>query len=140
MKQLLAVLLCIMVLGCAIGINLNTPENTVKSWVRAFNDRDVKGMYLTFSEEYITENGGEKEVKATIKALLANAKEKNIKYLLKGVGIITPAQDISRAGNVYLARIDMEYTEQGEKKAEEILLNFKIVKEDGKYKILDYWD
>ncbi len=140
MKRLLTVLLCVMFLGCAIGINLNTPENTVQSWVRTFNDRDVKGMYLIFSEEYIIENGGEEEVKASIKTLFANAKEENLKYNLKGVGVITPSQDISMAGDVYLARIDMEYVEDGEKKVEEILLNFKIAKENGKYKIVNYWD
>jgi hypothetical protein len=140
MKQLLAVLLCVIFLGCAIGINLTTPENTVKSWVRAFNDRDVKGIYLTFSEEYITENGGEEEVKASIKTLLENAKKESIKFKLKGVGVITPSQDVSKAGDIYLARIDMEYVQDGEKKVEEVFLNFKLVKEDEKYKIVDYWD
>ncbi|MGD2248881.1 MAG: hypothetical protein PVF58_10790 [Candidatus Methanofastidiosia archaeon] len=140
MKQLLAVLLCVIFLGCAIGINLTTPENTVESWVRAFNDRDIKGMYLTLSEEYITENGGEEEVKANIKILLENAKKESIKFRLRGVGVITPTQDVSQAGDVYLARIDMEYVLDGEKKVEEVFLNFKFVKEDGKYKIVDYWD
>jgi hypothetical protein len=143
MKQVLALLCCLLVLGCTIGVNLDTPENTVKTWIRSYNDRDVEGIYITLSKAYIMANGGEEQVKADIRAMLEEAQESGITYTVKGIGMLalsTEQPGLSSDRTIYLARMDKEYAEQGEKKVEEVILNFAVVKEDGKYKIEDFWD
>lgn len=143
MKKSVALPLCFLLLGCTIGVNLKTPEETVGTWVRSFNDRDVEGMYLTLSEEYIFAHGGEEKTKADIKAMLEEARKQEMKYRMKRIGMLAMSEegDLPPSGeNIYLATLDKEYIEDGEKKVEEILLNFKVVKEDGEYKIIEFWD
>jgi hypothetical protein len=141
MKKSVALPLCFLLLGCTIGVNLKTPEGTVGTWLRSFNDRDVEGMYLTLSKEYIFAHGGEEHTKAEIRAMLEEAKKQEIKYRVKGIGVLVTSEGDPVAGeNIYLANLDKEYVEDNEKKVEEILLNFKVLKEDGKYKIEEFWD
>ena len=142
MKKLLALSLCFLSLGCIVGVNLKTPEETVKTWVRSYNDRDVKGIYVTLSKSYVFANGGEERVKADIKSMLEDAKELNITYKTKSIGrlALPKEEDEPILVDIYLVKMDKEYTENGEKKTEELILNFKIEKEDGKYKIAEYWD
>jgi hypothetical protein len=144
MKQIVALLCCLLVLGCTIGVNLDTPENTVGTWVRSYNDRDVEGIYITLSKGYIMANGGEERVKANIGAMLEEAKKSETTYIVKGIGLLALSKEqpgsSSSNGPIYLARMDKKYSENGEKLAEEIILNFRVVKEDGEYKIDDFWD
>ncbi len=143
MKKFLALFLCLLLSGCAIGIHLGTPEDTAASWIRSFNDRDYKGIYLTLSSEYVANNGGEEKVKADIKAMLEDAEKKNITYKIKAIGHLAMFKEDYQppeGEDTLLVRLDKTYIENGEKKAEEIILNFKVRKENGEYKILDYWD
>jgi len=142
MKKLLALSLCFISLGCIVGVNLKTPEETVKTWVRSYNDRDVEGMYVTLSKSYIFGSGGEEQVRADIKSMLEDAREQNITYKIKSIGqlALPKEEDHPPLVDIYLLKMDKEYTENGEKKTEEIILNFKMEKEDDKYKIAEYWD
>lgn len=144
MKKLLALTLCTLSLGCIIGVNLETADDTVETWVRSYNDRDTEGMYLTLSEEYISENGGEKEVRASIEETLENAKERDMTYTLTSIGQLMASAggaNQTQQFDIYLVKINTKYTDcNGTEKTEELILNFEIKKEDGRYKIVDYWD
>jgi hypothetical protein len=140
MKKLVALSFCFLFLGCIVGIKLDTPEDTVTSWVKSFNDRDVEGMYLTLSEEYITTNGGEEKVREDIRIMLEYAMNQDINYVIKSIGRLAMFRDEYLGEDILLVRIDREYVENDEKKVEEIILNFEVVEEDKKYKIVDVWD
>ncbi|MBU7023529.1 MAG: hypothetical protein HXS40_05120 [Theionarchaea archaeon] len=144
MKQIVALLCCLLVLGCTIGVNLDTPENTVGTWIRSYNDRDVEGIYITLSKGYIMANGGEERVKANIETLLEEARKSETTYIVKGIGSLALSKEqpgsSSSNGPIYLARVDKNYSENGEEQVEEIILNFRVVREDGEYKIDDFWD
>lgn len=143
MKQIMAVLCCLLVLGCTIGVNLDTPENAVRTWIRSYNDRDVEGIYITLSKAYIMANGGEERVKDNIRTMLEEAEESETTFAVKGIGMLALSAEqpgLPSDRTIYLARMDKEYTAQGEKVVEEVFFNFAIVKEDGKYKIEDFWD
>ncbi|MBU7038206.1 MAG: hypothetical protein HXS52_09745 [Theionarchaea archaeon] len=139
----MALLCCFLVLGCTIGVNLDTPENTVNTWVRSYNDRDVEGIYITLSRAYIMANGGEERVKSIIGTMLEEAEESEISFTVKGIGLLalsTEQPGLSSGRTIYLARMDRKFTEEGEKRVEEVFWNFAVVKEDDKYKIEDFWD
>ncbi len=144
MRKLLSVFLCSVLLGCIVGVNLTTAEDTIETWIRSYNDRDTEGIYITLSKEYVENNGGETVVKDNIETMLANATKKDATYELKSIGQLAQPPTGENATHeffdIYLARINKKYTEDGEKKSEEIILNFEIKKEDEKYKIVDYWD
>jgi hypothetical protein len=140
MKKLVALSFCFLFLGCIVGIKLDTPEDAVTSWVKSFNDRDVKGMYLTLSEEYIVANGGEEKVREDIRIMLEYAADQNTSYVIKSIGRLAIFRDEYLGEDIFLVRIDREYVENDEKKVEEIILNFKVVEENKKYKIVDVWD
>ena len=143
MKNLLALSLCLLFMGCIIGVDLSSPEETVATWIRSYNDRDVKGVYATLSDEYILANGGEEEVKESIAEMIEETREEEIKYTMKTIGKLSGSQDeeTGELPDIYLVRIDKSYVDEtGTEKTEEIILNFEMKKYDGSYKIVTYWD
>jgi hypothetical protein len=142
MKKLLAPFLCFLSFGCIVGVSLETPEETIQTWIRSYNDRDVEGMYLTLSKSYIFANGGEEQVKEDIEKIFESAREQSLRYTLKSTAqLALPREEDQKVlTDIYLARMDREYRDGGEKVSEEIILNFRIEKEDKKYKIAEYWD
>lgn len=88
-------------------------------------------------------NGGEERVKSIIGTMLEEAEESEISFTVKGIGLLalsTEQPGLSSGRTIYLARMDRKFTEEGEKRVEEVFWNFAVVKEDDKYKIEDFWD
>lgn len=133
MKKLLLIFLllsvCIFASGCISGSEEDHVKDIVREYYSAYNNRDPDTVVDLFSQELIDNNGGKDTIAANLGNVFALADETELE--LKIVRFL----NIRFLNEVAFVNFDVRLTDF--ERNEESNLTFKLVKEEGNWKILE---
>jgi len=133
MKRLLLIFLllsvCIFASGCISGSEEDHVKDIVREYYSAYNNRDSDTIVDLFSQELIEGNGGKETIVSNLGNVFVLADETDLE--LKIVRFL----NIRFLNEVAFVNFDVRITDI--ERNVESNLTFKLVKEDGNWKILE---
>ncbi|MBN1785569.1 MAG: nuclear transport factor 2 family protein [Candidatus Methanofastidiosa archaeon] len=132
MKRMLLILLmfaCIFSSGCISSSDEDNVKDVVREYYSAYNNRDSDTVIDLFSQELLEKNGGKDTIKANLEDLFTMADDTELELkILRFLNIRFLNETVFINFDVRLTDVDRN---------EEFNLTFKLVKEEGMWKILE---